>query len=104
MEPGVVLVTGASSGFGMLASVELARAGLRVLATMRDPSRREGLDEAAREAGVSVEVLALDVCDAASIDRAVGEAEARAGRIDVLVNNAGIGMMGLFEDTTLGEI
>jgi NAD(P)-dependent dehydrogenase (short-subunit alcohol dehydrogenase family) len=96
----VALVTGASSGFGMLASVELARRGHRVIATMRDPSKRERLDAAAREAGVEVELARLDVTDEASIRAAVAE----AGAIDVLVNNAGFGMGGFVEDLSMAEL
>ena len=63
-----VLITGASSGFGLLTSVTLARRGWRVLATMRDLTRRDRLEAAAREAGVleRIEFLALDVTDSRS--------------------------------------
>jgi NAD(P)-dependent dehydrogenase (short-subunit alcohol dehydrogenase family) len=94
------LVTGSSSGFGLLTCVELAKRGFRVIATMRDPSKSQRLDEAVREAGVTVEKLPLDVTDEASIVRAVG----RAGEIDVLVNNAGFGMAGFFEDVAMEEL
>lgn len=101
---GAALITGASSGFGMLSAVELAGRGFRVFATMRDLSRQEPLLAAAAAAGVGVEVLQLDVTDPASIAGAVAEVHARAGALDVLVNNAGIGVLGAFEDTTDAEM
>jgi NAD(P)-dependent dehydrogenase (short-subunit alcohol dehydrogenase family) len=102
----VALVTGTSSGFGLLASVELLREGFRVFATMRDTGKSGPLLAAARAAGVSaaLEVLPLDVTQPSSIAAAVDEVGARAGRIDVLVNNAGVGMIGFFEDTSLDEL
>jgi NAD(P)-dependent dehydrogenase (short-subunit alcohol dehydrogenase family) len=89
-----VLLTGTSTGFGLLAAVAFAREGHRVFATMRTPSKAGPLLEAAVAAGVEVEVLPLDVTDAASVDAAVAEVLARSGRIDVVVNNAGIEVLG----------
>jgi NAD(P)-dependent dehydrogenase (short-subunit alcohol dehydrogenase family) len=83
-----VLVTGCSSGFGLLTAQRFARAGHRVFATVRNPARAADL-EAARDAErLPLHVLPLDVCDDASVRAAVGTALA-AGPIDVLVNNAG---------------
>jgi NAD(P)-dependent dehydrogenase (short-subunit alcohol dehydrogenase family) len=96
----VALVTGASSGFGLLSAVELARRGHRVIATMRDPARRERLDQAAAAAGVELEVVPLDVTSQESID----DAAARVGPVDVLVNNAGFGLGGFFEDLAMDEL
>ena len=100
----VAVVTGASSGFGLLSSVSLAREGFRVYATMRAPDRRDALDDAAAKAGVDLEVVALDVTDDRSVTEAVRGIEAAAGGIDVLVNNAGIAVAGLFEDLSLAEL
>jgi NAD(P)-dependent dehydrogenase (short-subunit alcohol dehydrogenase family) len=83
-----VLITGCSSGFGLLAAVEFARRGNTVHATMRDPKKDGELRRAAEQAKVDVQVRQLDVLDQKSIDRAVSEASAVAP-IDVLVNNAG---------------
>jgi NAD(P)-dependent dehydrogenase (short-subunit alcohol dehydrogenase family) len=88
-----VLVTGCSSGFGLLAAVAFARRGCRVYATMRDISARAALDEAASAAGVEVQVLALDVTSTASVEAAVATALAD-GPIDVVVNNAGLEVFG----------
>ncbi len=98
------LITGASSGFGLLASVELARRGFRVAATMRDPARRAALDAAMAAAGVGCEVVQLDVTDADSIDRAHRDVRRLLGPVEVLINNAGYGLGGLIEDLTMDEI
>lgn len=84
----VVLLTGTSSGIGLQTAVELARRGLRVFASMRATTRSGALLSAANEAGVEVEVLALDVASEASVQAAVHHVVSVAGRLDVVVNNA----------------
>src|SRR2546422_9391896 len=66
-----VLITGCSSGFGMLAAVTAAKSGFRVFATMRNLGKRQRLDAALAKAGVTAEVVALDVTGADSIEAAV---------------------------------
>ncbi len=100
----VAVVTGASSGFGLLAAVDLALAGHRVFATMRDLDRRADVEAAAANAGAKIEVVALDVSRPESVEAAMGRVMQLAGRIDVLVNNAGVGFGGFFEDTTVQEL
>ncbi|MCY1021706.1 SDR family NAD(P)-dependent oxidoreductase [Pyxidicoccus sp. MSG2] len=100
----VALVTGASSGIGLFTSIELARNGFQVWASMREPSRSADLLEAARQAGVQVKTVRLDVTDPASIDSAVRGVLAADGRLDVLVNNAGFAMDGFFEDLSEEEL
>ncbi|KWO40208.1 oxidoreductase [Burkholderia sp. MSMB1459WGS] len=90
----VILVTGASSGFGRLTAEALARAGHTVYASMRDiggrnAPAREQLHALARDAGIDLRPLELDVQSDASIDRAVAQVIEQAGRIDVLIHNAG---------------
>lgn len=102
--PGAVIVTGASSGIGLATSVELARRGYRVYATMRDPRRRQALDAAAARYHVDVRVAPLDVTDAASIRAAVATVMEEAGSIYGLVNNAGIQVRGFFEDVGEDEV
>jgi NAD(P)-dependent dehydrogenase (short-subunit alcohol dehydrogenase family) len=104
----VVLVTGASSGFGRLISETLARKNYQVFATMRNvkrrnaPAAREMCKMAARES-LFLQTLELDVTNNASVERAVGQAIAECGRIDVLVNNAGHGIMDLAETVPLAQ-
>lgn len=102
----IALVTGASSGFGLLASVELAKAGFRVVATMRDLARRERLDQAVPAAGVGarVDVRALDVTKFDTLPGFVDAVVRDYGRLDVLVNNAGFAVAGFAEDIKLDEL
>ncbi|MGP0020993.1 MAG: SDR family oxidoreductase [Candidatus Sulfotelmatobacter sp.] len=102
----IALVTGASSGFGLLTSIALAKTGFRVAATMRDLSRRERLDQAAAEAGVAakIDVRALDVTKFDMIPGLVEGVARDYGRLDVLVNNAGFAVAGFAEDIQLDEL
>ncbi len=100
----VALVTGASSGFGLLTSIELARRGFSVYASMRALARADRLRAAADQAGVAIEIVELDVARADSVDRVASEVERAAGRIDVLVNNAGFGFGGAVEDLSMEEL
>jgi len=102
----VALITGSSSGIGLLTAVELARGGYGVVATMRDLSRRSRLDEAAERAGVAgqLDVRRLDVTETDSIPALVEAVVRDHGRIDVLVNNAGFAVAGFVEDLRLDEI
>ncbi|WP_085869670.1 SDR family oxidoreductase [Pseudoruegeria aquimaris] len=100
----IILITGCSSGLGASLAVQAAQAGHKVYATMRDLSRRGKLDDAAAQAGVGLEVLRLDVQDTASVEAAVAEIMAREGRIDVLVNNAGLGFARNVEQASEAEI
>lgn len=99
----VAIVTGSSSGIGLAASLALARAGHTVHATMRDTSRSGRLDDAASAEGLDVRVSQMDVDDDSSVDAAVSRALGGAGRLDVLVNNAGYGAVGAVEDIPMGE-
>lgn len=104
----VVLVTGASTGFGRLIAETLARHGHTVFATMRDPAGRNAANAseiravAGRES-LPVHVLELDVTNEASVDRAVRSVVDQAGRLDVAINNAGYVVDGLMEAVTLEQ-
>jgi NAD(P)-dependent dehydrogenase (short-subunit alcohol dehydrogenase family) len=90
----VAFVTGGCSGIGLGIALAFARAGMHVTATSR---RQPHLDESAAlfaAAGLDVAVRQLDVTDLAAVERAAAETEARHGRVHVLVNNAGIGIIG----------
>lgn len=96
-----VLITGTSSGIGLVSAVELARRGWTTFASMRDPARADRLRQAAEQAGVSqrVHLEALDVTDPASIAAAVPRVLAAAGgTLDAVVHNAGVAAAGAFED------
>ena len=104
----VVMITGASSGFGRLISETLARKGYRVFATMRalegkNAVRARELRELAERESLWLRPLELDVTEDASVERAVGRAIDEAGRIDVAVNNAGYGLIGVTEAATLEQ-
>lgn len=101
-----VLITGASSGFGLLSSVLLAKRGWHVLATMRDLSRREKLDAAAKDAGVleRIETHPLDVTNADQIAEMARLLEQRNQPLHALVNNAGFAMAGFAEDVSDEEL
>jgi len=100
----IALITGASSGFGLLTSVELAKAGFRVVATMRDLGRRARLDEAVVAAGVKVDLRQLDVTHFDAIPGFMEALVRDYGRLDVLVNNAGFVVAGFAEDVRLEEL
>ncbi len=91
--PTVVLITGASSGFGKACADYLAQRGYRVFGTSRRPA----------PAGLPFTMLPMDVCDDASVQRGVQAVLEQAGRIDVVVNNAGMGIAGSVEDTSIEE-
>lgn len=93
-EQKVALVTGGSSGIGEASALRLAVKGFRAFGTSRS---------ADAEGPEGVEMLQLDVTDDASVEACVGEVLERAGRIDVLVNNAGFGMFAAGEETSLNE-
>ena len=91
---GVALVTGVSSGIGNATARALVARGYRVFGTVRS------------EASIlpaQVERVLLDVRDGDSVERGVAEVLAKAGRIDVLVNNAGVGVIGAIEETSLDQ-
>jgi NAD(P)-dependent dehydrogenase (short-subunit alcohol dehydrogenase family) len=99
-----VLITGCSTGLGLETAVYLAERGWRVYAGLRDLERRAALEAAARARGVRLTMLPLDITDPASIDRAVQQVLTEAGGIYGLVNNAGIGLRGYFEDLLESEV
>lgn len=91
---GVALVTGASSGIGRTTAKALQHAGLRVFGTSR---------RAVAERSDGMTMLSCDVTDDASVAKLVDEVLAEAGRIDLLVNNAGIGLLGGAEESSIAQ-
>ena len=99
-----VLITGASTGLGLEIALYLADRGLEVYASVRDLGQRSALDEAAARRGVQLHVLQLDITKKDEIEEAVGMVVEQSGGIYGLVNNAGIGLRGYFEDLSEEEI
>ena len=106
--PQQVLITGASSGFGRLIAETLARNNYQVFATMRNINGKNAgpaqeLRELAKRESLALHVVELDVTDDGSVERAIRTVIDESGRIDVLVNNAGYGLMGVTEAVTLEQ-
>src|SRR5271163_4899610 len=97
----VILITGCSSGFGLLTAVRLAAQGHFVWATMRDLSKKNFLEEELARRNAQATIRELDVTKPATIKNVVEEIQKTHSHIDVLINNAGYGIAGFFED--LGE-
>ncbi len=100
----IAIVTGSSTGIGLATAVTLARGGHTVYATMRNPASGGGeiLGITEKET-LPLTVLPMDVDDDASVKAAVAQVLAQSGRVDVLVNNAGIGIHGSVEELPVAE-
>jgi NAD(P)-dependent dehydrogenase (short-subunit alcohol dehydrogenase family) len=94
----VVLVTGSSSGIGLATALRFGREGHEVYAAVRNPASAAELTRALESEPLPIRPLRLDVDDQTSVTEAVAEVLQRSGRVDVLVNNAGIGGGGAIED------
>ena len=99
-EQKIAVITGSSSGIGLLTAIEFAQNGYQVVATMRDLGRNGRLEEAAQKAGVrdKLDIRRLDVTEFDTIPGVVDAIVRDHGRIDVLVNNAGFSVAGFGED------
>jgi NAD(P)-dependent dehydrogenase (short-subunit alcohol dehydrogenase family) len=91
----VVLITGASSGIGRATAELIAARGHRVFGGVRAPATTRPL--------AGVELVHLDVRDEASVKACIDEVRRRAGRIDVLINNAGVNLVGAVEETSISQ-
>ncbi|MGG5214572.1 MULTISPECIES: SDR family oxidoreductase [Rahnella] len=94
-------ITGTSTGLGRLLTGQLLLRGDRVIATLRKPG---ALDDLLASYGDRLQILMLDITDTSAIRTAVGAAFAKAGRIDVVVSNAGYGLFGAGEEVSDGQI
>lgn len=94
-----VLITGASSGIGEATAKYFAAQGWNVVATARSPEKIQNLEQSDR-----LLLLRLDVTDEFTIQEAIAKAIERFGKIDVVVNNAGYGLLGAFEATTTEQV
>lgn len=104
-----VLVTGCSAGFGELFAKTLAGAGHHVCASMRSVAGRnaaaaERLKQWAASQALTLEVVELDVTDQGSVHSAIASFERAAGHLDVVINNAGAGGMGLVESFSIEQL
>ena len=100
----VALITGCSSGIGYETALMLSRNGYHTFATMRNTKKSNSLLEISEQEKLPLRVIELDVNDGISIEKAVSQVENEAKRIDILINNAGYGLVGFFEDLSLDEI
>ena len=100
----VAIVTGSSSGIGYATSLLLARKGFYTYASARNIDKSASLGSIANTERLPLKLIQLDVTDDSSIKAALEKIVLEKGRIDVLVNNAGYGLFGAFEDLTLDEI
>lgn len=98
-----VLITGTSSGIGLATALAFGRAGHKVYATMRNPSRAPELAQIAATEGLPITVSAIDVDSDASVKEGVDGLLKEGGPLDVLVNNAGIERTGSVEELPLAE-
>ena len=99
----VIFITGSSTGIGLATAVAFGRARHDVYATMRNPDRAPELASIAAKERLPIKVLPMDVDNDTSVGKAVAGVLAESGRIDVLVNNAGIAVTGPVEELPLAE-
>jgi NAD(P)-dependent dehydrogenase (short-subunit alcohol dehydrogenase family) len=100
----VAIVTGSSSGIGYATSLLLARNGFYTYASVRDINKSASLQSIADSEKLPLKPIQLEVTDDSSVNDAVHKIVSEKGRIDVLVNNAGYGLFGAFEDLSMDEI
>lgn len=100
----VALITGCSSGIGYETALMLARNGFHTFATMRNTKKSDSLEEIIKKERLDLNIRELDVNDDTSIENTINCITREANRIDVLINNAGYGLVGFFEDLNLDEI
>ena len=100
----VAIVTGSSSGIGYETALVLARNGFRTYATMRNLEKAKAISDISKSEKLALHTIKLDVTDEKSVNEAIKTIKSDAGRIDVLVNNAGYGLTGSLEDLSMSEI
>lgn len=100
----VILITGCSSGFGLLTTVALAKRGAKVYATMRDLNKQDSLKKQLHEQGLEACIDFLDVHCEKSISKVMQRIKKNDGAMDILINNAGFAQVGFFEDLSEEEI
>src|SRR3954465_1101340 len=101
VEDSVIVLTGASSGIGRATAPALAHKGARLVLAARNPTTLHEVAEECAELGAIAHVHPADVTEAASVRALAEHASERFGRIDVWINNVGVGAMGRFEETPI---
>jgi NAD(P)-dependent dehydrogenase (short-subunit alcohol dehydrogenase family) len=97
------LITGGTDGLGKATAILLAQHGYRVIAAGRSQSKRAELDALAKTGNLPLTTVELDVCNDASVHRAVQSVIDSHGAIDVLINNAGVGYMAVVEELKMED-
>jgi NAD(P)-dependent dehydrogenase (short-subunit alcohol dehydrogenase family) len=100
----VALVTGSSRGIGFVTSITLARNGFLTYASMRNLDKEKEIRLVGDKEMIPLKTIQLDVTDSTSVNNAIKSIMEQSGRIDVLVNNAGYGLVGAFEELSIEEI
>src|SRR5689334_4554347 len=100
----IIVITGTSSGLGLSLAIKLAKEGHCVYATMRNLAKQTALNEAAKAAAVTVHIKQLEVLDTASVNQCIADIISEQGRIDCLINNAGMGFIKSTEQASEEEI
>ncbi len=103
MKDKIALITGASSGIGRATALLFAEKGASVVGVGRSQAELSAMRDEAKKAGGTVKTLLADVTETSQVDRVISETVQQFGRIDVLVNAAGIIKNGTIEDTTLAD-
>src|ERR671918_2686170 len=100
----IAVITGSSSGIGLESALVLARNGYTTYATMRSLDKDTSIKAVVQNESLPIKVVQLDVTDETSVKNAIDHIISEAGRIDLLVNNAGYGLVGALEDLAMEEI
>jgi len=102
----VAMITGTSSGFGLLASIALAKEGYHVVSTMRNMHKRFHLKELAAKEKVmeNIDIVKLDVTNHVEVQQVVNDTLQKFGKIDVLINNAGYAQAGFIEELQMEDL
>jgi NAD(P)-dependent dehydrogenase (short-subunit alcohol dehydrogenase family) len=100
----VAIVTGSATGIGYETAIHLARNGFHTYASMRNLPKADQITKMAKSKNLPLRVIQLDVTDDISVTKAIDAVISQSGRIDVLVNNAGYGLIGSIEDMSIEEL
>ena len=100
----VAIVTGSATGIGYETAIHLARNGFHTYASMRNLPKADEITKTAKSENLPLRVIQLDVTDDISITRAIDTVINESGKVDVLVNNAGYGLIGSIEDMPEEEL